>query len=665
MVLVGTLLTPGLAGLLFLHTALAEDSFRLHDLKDRSAVLADREQALEQELALEASPRRLAARAQALGMVRSENPAFIRLSDGRVLGKPKAGRRPAAAAGPAAEPRASAARRRHAGDARQPDTVRARPTPRRAGDGSVTTPRHPRRPAAPRRRPARGAARAGRAPDAPAPTSRAADPHRPPPPPRPAGPPAAGSARLRAARLRGAVVVLAFVLSLFGARLVQLQGLDAPTYAAEAEQGRLRTVDAARRPRHHHRPQRGRAGHHRGRRERHLRPDQGGRPGRDRGGAGAGAADGPHRPARRSSPVTPRFVYVAKAVTPATWRKVRALDHPDPTSTGLPGIYAEQTSKRVYPAGQVGANIVGFVGADGKGLGGIEYALDSTLAGRDGTATYELSAGGRRIPSGVDTERDAVPGTDVRLTIDRDIQYVAQKAIAKAVASSQAQSGTVIVYDPKTGDLLAVATAPTFDPNDPGAAPAEDRGDRAAERGLRARQHRQDHHCLRADPGGRDHADHADHRAEPALPRRQVVQGLRGRTASSTSPTPARIAKSSNIGTIKAAERLGNLKRLYPYLKKFGVGEPTGLGLPGEQSGEIPKPGDWSATSGYTMTLRAGLLGQHGADGRGLRDVANDGVRVSPRLVASTTGAGRHGAPDAGLEADPGRQPADRPRPSG
>ncbi len=90
-VLIGTLLIGGLAGLLFLHTALAEDSFRLHDLKNRSALLTDREQALEQLVAVEASPRRLSARAEALGMVRSENPAFIRLSDGKVLGKAKAG----------------------------------------------------------------------------------------------------------------------------------------------------------------------------------------------------------------------------------------------------------------------------------------------------------------------------------------------------------------------------------------------------------------------------------------------------------------------------------------------------------------------------------------------------------------------------------------------
>jgi cell division protein FtsI (penicillin-binding protein 3) len=432
------------------------------------------------------------------------------------------------------------------------------------------------------------------------------------------------------------VVVLAFVLSLFGARLVQLQGLDAPTYAAEAEQGRLRTVTLP--------AARGTI--------------------TDRNGIALATTVAAVNitsdqtkvvdPAATAAVLAPvlrldpavlrakltgdaRFVYLAKKVTPATWREVRGLDHPDPDVEGLPGIYAEQTSKRVYPAGQVGANIVGFVGADGKGLGGIEYALDRTLAGRDGTATYELSAGGRRIPSGVDTERDAVPGTDVRLTIDRDIQYVAQKAIAKAVASSQAQSGTVVVYDPRTGDLLAVATVPTFDPNDPGAAPAEDRGDRplneAYEPGstgkvITASALIQEGVIAPTTPitvpnrlyrAGKSFKDFEEH-------------GVEHLTYAGT------IAKSSNIGTIKAAERLGNLKRLYPYLKKFGVGEPTGLGLPGEQSGEIPKPGDWSATSGYTMTFGQGYSVNAVQMAEVFATLANDGLRVSPRLVASTTG---------------------------
>jgi hypothetical protein len=118
-VLLGALLTTGLAGLLYLHTALAEDSFRLHDLATRSAVLADQEQALEQEVAEAASPSRLAERAEALGMVRSENPAFIRLSDGAVLGKPKPGVAPPPppAPTPSASPSTSAST--GSGDAEQ------------------------------------------------------------------------------------------------------------------------------------------------------------------------------------------------------------------------------------------------------------------------------------------------------------------------------------------------------------------------------------------------------------------------------------------------------------------------------------------------------------------------------------------------------------------
>ena len=132
--LLGTLLIGGLAGLLFLHTALAEDSFRLHDLKVRSAVLTDREQALEQEVALQASPRRLAARAEAMGMVRSVNPAFIRLSDGKVLGRPKAG-----VAAPA--PAAAATR----GTAAAPKPAKSATSSRPAASPSPTGSARPRR----------------------------------------------------------------------------------------------------------------------------------------------------------------------------------------------------------------------------------------------------------------------------------------------------------------------------------------------------------------------------------------------------------------------------------------------------------------------------------------------------------------------------------------
>jgi cell division protein FtsI (penicillin-binding protein 3) len=442
-------------------------------------------------------------------------------------------------------------------------------------------------------------------------------------------------------RLRAAVVVLAIVLSLFGARLVQLQGLDARPYAAEAAQGRLRTA---------------------------VLPAVRGTITDRNGVALATTVDAvnitadqtlvaqfsdPAATARVLAPVLgvgvagltarltgdQRFAYVAKKVSPETWRKVRELDLPDPAIEGLPGIFGEKTSKRVYPAGTTAANLVGFVGADGKGLGGLEYAVDDQLAGRDGHATYELSAGGRRIPSGVDSEREAVPGRDVTLTIDRDIQYVAQRAIAKAVASTSSQSGTVIVLDPRSGELLAVATAPTFDPNKPGASRAADRGNRPLtepyepgstgkvltaaallEEGVVTPQTpiTVPNRLTRANKSFKDFEDHPTQRLTYA----------------------GTIAKSSNIGTIRAAERLGSLKRLHPYLKRFGIGQPTGLGLPGEAAGSLLKPADWSATSGYTMTFGQGYSVNTVQMASAIGAVANDGVRLTPRLVASTTAPG-------------------------
>lgn len=146
-VLVGTLLTAGLVGLLMLHTALAEDSFRLHDLKKRSAALADREQALQQLVDLESSPRQLAVRAEGLGMVRSENPAFIRLSDGKILGKPKAGVAPPPPVVPVAAPSGSASPgpAGGAGAARKKSDNKGSTTPAKASSSPSTSPSAARR----------------------------------------------------------------------------------------------------------------------------------------------------------------------------------------------------------------------------------------------------------------------------------------------------------------------------------------------------------------------------------------------------------------------------------------------------------------------------------------------------------------------------------------
>jgi cell division protein FtsI (penicillin-binding protein 3) len=436
-------------------------------------------------------------------------------------------------------------------------------------------------------------------------------------------------------RLRGAVLILGVVLSLFAGRLVQLQGLDATTYAAEAEAGRLRTA---------------------------VLPAVRGTI-TDRNGVALATTvaavnvtadqtlvSDPQAESLALAPLlgvdaaqlqatltgTKRFVYVAKTVTPELWKKVRSLNLPD--TTGLPGIFGEATSKRIYPGGDTGANVVGFVGADGKGLGGLEYSLDKTLAGRDGKATYEMSAGGRRIPSGVDSEHDAVPGTDVALTIDRDIQWTAQKAIAQAVKATSSQSGTVIVMDPHTGDLLAMATVPTFDANDPGSAPPAALGNRALSEPY--------------EPGSTGKVITAsalleEHAITPAthitVPNRYCRAGKcfkdfedHGTEHLTYAGT---IAKSSNIGTIRAAERLGSLTKLYPYLHKYGIGQPTGLDLPGEDDGVLPPTKQWSATSGYTMTFGQGYSVNTVQMASVFATIANDGVRVAPRLIAGTTGA--------------------------
>ena len=434
--------------------------------------------------------------------------------------------------------------------------------------------------------------------------------------------------------------MLAVVLSLFGGRLVQLQGLDATAYANEAAKGRLRTVDLP--------ATRGTI--------------------TDRHGVALAATvdavnitadqtlvEDPAATADVLAPLlgldsrdieatltgTDRFAYVAKAVTPEVWRQVRELDLPrtdgKPPTDGLPGIFGEQTSRRTYPAGSVGANLVGFVGADGHGLGGLEYALDDALAGTDGEVTFERGAGGRRIPTGETAERDAIPGQDVALTIDRDIQWVAQTALASKVRQTGARSGTLIVMDTRTGDLLAVATAPSFDPANPAAAKADARGNRALSEAY--------------EPGSTGKVITAAALIEEGVvtPTTPITVPNRLRRAGKTFKDfenhktqkltyAGTLAKSSNIGTILAAEKMG-LSKLYPYLDRFGVGEPTGLGLPGEAVGQLLPVSRWSATTGYTNAFGQGYSVNSVQMASVFATIANDGVRVAPRLVAARSGA--------------------------
>jgi len=324
---------------------------------------------------------------------------------------------------------------------------------------------------------------------------------------------------------------------------------------------------------------------------------------------------------------TRRFAYVARGVTPAVWSQVSALS--------LPGILSETTTRRVYPAGRLAANVVGFVSREGKGLGGLEYGLQDVLGGRDGEITYEVAGGGRRIPTGLEEGTTAVAGSDVTLTIDRDIQWVAQAALAQRVAEADADGGTVVVMDPKTGRILALASAPTFDPNDAGASAVVDRNNRALseafepgstskvmtmaavlENGLAKPDTR-----LTIPPSltfaDKTFHDHDEHGVE-----RLTLTGV--------------LAKSSNIGTIMVADKLTH-QQLYDQLRRFGIGERTGIGFPGEAKGFLPLPKSWYGTTFATIAFGQGISVNAVQAASVYATIANDGIRVEPSLVASTT----------------------------
>lgn len=319
-----------------------------------------------------------------------------------------------------------------------------------------------------------------------------------------------------------------------------------------------------------------------------------------------------------------RFVYVAKELTPDTWRRIEALR--------LPGVFSEETARRIYPGEDLGSNVIGFVGADGAGAGGIEYAYDALLAGTAGSVTFERGPGGRAIPTAQRNQVDATAGASVQLTINRDIQHVAQAAIAAQVIATRAYSGTVVVMDPKTGQILALAEAPTFNANKAGSAAAADRGNRALsdvyEPGSTSKvmtlaavvdQGMATPYSTFTVPSGLKWGDKVFHDSAPHGTLHLTLAGV--------------MAKSSNMGTILAAKRIGG-RTLYEYLKKFGIGEKTGLNFPGESTGKVPKYRDWTATSFPTIAYGQGLSVNAVQAASVYATIANDGVRVQPSLVA-------------------------------
>jgi cell division protein FtsI (penicillin-binding protein 3) len=431
-----------------------------------------------------------------------------------------------------------------------------------------------------------------------------------------------------------------FVFSLFAAQLVRLQALDSSTMASAALKGRLSVVVVP--------AMRGDITSSNGVslatsvERRNVTADQTAVPQyrkkvngvRQTVGVAGAAADLAPILGKSEAELTAtltgtrQFVYVAKNTTPLKWRTIQAL--------GIPGVFSEATSARSYPTSTAAASLVGWVGGDGVAGGGLELLFTKQLEGKPGESTYERGRDGRVIPTGEQQITPAVPGRDVRLTIDSNLQWFAQNAIAQKVNETQALSGTVVVMKVKTGELAAVASYPTFDPNniakangnltnlafteafEPGSIAKVMTAAAALQEGV-ATPGTSVVVPNRLPRGGESFRDSHEHGIE-----RLTFAGV--------------IAQSSNLGTIMVGEKVPPAT-LEKYFRTFGVGQASGIGFPGETPGIFARSKDWSISQRYTVMYGQGLAVNAIQSAGVFQTIANGGLRVPPTLVAGTGNA--------------------------
>lgn len=314
-----------------------------------------------------------------------------------------------------------------------------------------------------------------------------------------------------------------------------------------------------------------------------------------------------------------RFVWIARRLDVEQANPILALS--------LPGVQSLLEAKRYYPNGSLAAHVLGFVGLDGQGLGGLERTFNERISGEPGRLFLEKDATGKPYES---FEMAAKPGQTVVLTIDQAIQYQVERALQSAVERTHAKSGSVIVLDPRNGEILAMANAPSFDPNNVGAATADRRANWALQNVY--------------EPGStfKIVAFSAAIEKKLAKPDDKIdcqmgAITVAGRVVHDHHPfgtltlTEA-LAKSSNVAAIKLGLRVGN-ESMYDFMTRFGFGSKTGVELPGETGGILRKVERWQASSmgSIAMGQEVGVTPVQMASAFGA--LANDGLRIAPHIV--------------------------------
>jgi len=428
-------------------------------------------------------------------------------------------------------------------------------------------------------------------------------------------------------RLRFGFLVIAMVVSIFGARLVQLQALDPHAYAAAAAQeGLVEAVLPA---------------------QRGTILDRNGQP-------LAASVDGlmvvadPQMTHDKAPELAKflatrldidyfdtrealgredtRFAYIARRV-PATLAD-DVVD--EATELGYQGLATRPDQVRDYPAHDVAANLVGYMGGIGQPLGGLELTFDKQLAGHDGSERYEVGGSQDRIPLGENVTVEPQNGENLRTTIDRDLQWYVQKVLAQTVEGASADSGMAVVLDTRTGEVLADADYPTYDSDDALESREENRGAPSLSSPY--------------EPGSVEKAltmaalidqGKASPTQRMSVPGEVDVMGetihdyfVHGRLRLTLTGV---LAKSSNVGTVLASRKIspGVLKR---YLEAFGLGTKTRIGVRGESSGLLPE-GTWNKLSRATIAFGQGIAVNAVQMAAAINTIANKGLYVAPSLV--------------------------------
>ena len=333
---------------------------------------------------------------------------------------------------------------------------------------------------------------------------------------------------------------------------------------------------------------------------------------------------------------TSKYSVIKTDVSPEIFHKIDDL--------GAPFIYGEAFSQRLYPNGSVGGSVVGKYNIvdepDGNGTGGtvtrnfsvgIERVFEKELAGTPGERTYEISADGVRIPVAKEEQRLAVDGKNVRLTINRDIQYFAQQVVRARAEELKAEWCTAIVMDVRDGSLLALADSSTMDPGAKTIEDATDMTPRAISQSV--------------EPGSTEKMLTSSALIEQGLTTPTSVYDvpatltIDGQTFKDAFVHPAQrrtfsgiITDSMNTGTVLVGQKLSKEER-YNWLKKYGVGEFTGIELTGEQQGLISDWRDWDGRTQYTVLFGQGVAQTPLQTALIFQALGNKGVRLKPRIV--------------------------------